>query len=182
MKSELPIEELLRWRLARAEAEAPPAPRAARLLELARPWWETWPEKFQALADRLASMQVAFGHAMAEQKSPRTSHPVAALIVGDGQESETTACVLYLNIREGRLRLRFKLEFSPGELPQKFQVTFVEEQGARALFIADAMLSSDSEYRLDAALSDELGRSWESLKVVDRMPFRMILHEEPPTS
>ena len=43
MKTEIHIGQLLRWRLARAEAEAP---RAARLLELSRPWWETLPERF----------------------------------------------------------------------------------------------------------------------------------------
>jgi hypothetical protein len=52
---ELPVEQLLRWRLAQAEAAAPSAPRAAQLLEMARPWSacnEYWPEA--ALARELA--------------------------------------------------------------------------------------------------------------------------------
>jgi hypothetical protein len=36
VKTEVSVEELLRWRLAVAEEEAPPAPRAIELLELAR--------------------------------------------------------------------------------------------------------------------------------------------------
>jgi hypothetical protein len=36
MNCERSLEQLLRWRLAAAEAAAPPPPRAARLLELAR--------------------------------------------------------------------------------------------------------------------------------------------------
>jgi len=36
----MPVEKLLRWRLSEAEEDAPPAPRATRLLELIRPWWE----------------------------------------------------------------------------------------------------------------------------------------------
>jgi hypothetical protein len=47
MKSKIPIEELLRWRLDNAKSEAPLAPCAARLLDLARPWWERSPEKRQ---------------------------------------------------------------------------------------------------------------------------------------
>ena len=36
MKDKALVEQLFRWRLAQAESEAPPAPSAARLLELAR--------------------------------------------------------------------------------------------------------------------------------------------------
>src|SRR5580765_7895823 len=106
MKTKLTIEELLRWRLARAEAEAPPAPRAARLLELARPWWEIWPEQFRILVERLGQVQVA-GHAMAERGQSRTAHPVPALIARAGEELQAFASVLYFSIGNGRLRLRF---------------------------------------------------------------------------
>src|SRR5438477_12791678 len=81
----IPIEQLLRWRLAQAEAEAPPAPRAARLLERARPWWESWPERFQSVIERLTRIQIAYGHAMAEPQS-RSGHPVPALIVHTVEE------------------------------------------------------------------------------------------------
>ena len=72
MNPGLSIEQLLRWRLARAEAEAPPAPRAARLLELSRPWWETWPERFAGVVARLGQMEVSYGHAMAESRRAPT--------------------------------------------------------------------------------------------------------------
>jgi hypothetical protein len=42
MKTEVSIEQLLRWRLALAKEEAPPPPGAAQLLDLARPWWEQY--------------------------------------------------------------------------------------------------------------------------------------------
>ena len=115
MKTEIPIEHLLLWRLSRAEAEAPPAPRAARLLELARPWWETWPERFQLLVGRLAKIQVAYGHAMAEPRRAQSGYPVPVLIVHTKNELETFARVLYLDACDGRLHLRFLLNAAPGE-------------------------------------------------------------------
>src|SRR5436309_3280949 len=105
----MPVEQLLRWRLSQAEAEAPPAPRAGRLLELARPWWETWPERFQSFVERLGGIEVAYGHA-AEPRQPRGGHPVPALVVRAVEELETSVRVLYINVREGRLRLRFQLD------------------------------------------------------------------------
>src|SRR6185436_7178633 len=96
MKTEIPIGQLLRWRLSQAEAEAPPAPRAARLLEMARPWWETWPEQFQSLVERLGKIQVAYGHAMAEPQQSRSGHPVPVMIVRAIEELEASARVLSL--------------------------------------------------------------------------------------
>src|SRR5262245_39553982 len=98
MKTKVPISQLLRWRLSQAEAEAPPAPRAARLLELARPWWETWPEQFRALVGRLGQMQIAYGHA-ADARPARGGFPVPALIALGSQEIEASASVLYVNVR-----------------------------------------------------------------------------------
>jgi hypothetical protein len=39
MSPNMTVEQLLVWRLAQAEADAPPAPRAERLLDLVLPWW-----------------------------------------------------------------------------------------------------------------------------------------------
>ena len=78
MNSNTPIEELLRWRLHQAEAEAPPAPPAARLLALARPWWEALPERFNALVERLGRIQVAYAYAQAE---PGYTEPDAKRLV-----------------------------------------------------------------------------------------------------
>lgn len=173
MSHEFSVEELLRWRLARAEADAPPAPRAARLIELARPWWEIWPERFQAYVERLGRIQVAYAHAMAELARGRTGHPVPTLIAD--AEVETAARVLYFSVRDGRLRLRFQLDVASEHAEQDYDVTFVSDPGDRPLLSANAVASVEHEYRLDADLSEELASSWEALKVTDRMPYRLIL-------
>jgi hypothetical protein len=178
MKTEVTIAELLRWRLAQAERQAPQPPRVALLLELARPWWETWPEKFQALVERVGRIQVAYGHAMAEATPSRTGHPVAALIVCGAEQGEACAQVLYLNVRDGRLRIRFQLDTAPANTPEAFEATFVAAGRTAPLLSAPAVLSVDSEYRIEAELSEELARQWELLKVTDRMPFRLILRSD----
>jgi hypothetical protein len=136
VNNKIPIEQLLRWRLLRAEAEAPPAPCAARLLELARPWWETWPERFQLALGRLTRIQIAYGHAMAEPHPSRSGHPVPPLIVQTVEELETSVRVLYLNVRNGQLRLRFQLNAAPARAEQNFEVTFVSNPASRPLFSA----------------------------------------------
>jgi hypothetical protein len=179
MKTEIPIGQLLRWRLSQAEADAPPAPRAARLLELARPWWETWPEQFRSLLDRLGRIQMAYGHAMAEPRQSRGGgFPVPALIVLANQETESFARVLYFNIRDGRLLLRFQLDAVAAQAPERLEATFVADQSARPLLCAPATLSVDAEYRIDAELPAELAHDWEQLKVTDRMPFRLLLRSD----
>lgn len=178
MKKDVPVEQLLRWRLSQAEAEAPPAPRAARLLEMARPWWETWPEQFQSLVERLGKIQIAYGHAMSEPKQSRSGHPVPVMILRAVEELEASARVLYLNVRDGRLRLRFQLETVPIPAESAYEVTIVSDATAKPLFSARASLAVGNEYRLDAELAEEIAKSWEQLKVTDRMPFRLILRSE----
>jgi len=106
MTNDMSVEQLLVWRLAQADADAPPAPRAARLLDLIRPWWEVWPERFQEYWGRLSAIQLVYGHAMTEPLHVRSSHPVAALIA-HAEGVETFARVLYLSVRDSQLRLRF---------------------------------------------------------------------------
>jgi len=175
MKTEIPIEQLLRWRLAQAEAEAPPAPPATHLLELARPWWEIWPEQFHSLVERVGRMQVAYGHAMAEPGQSRGGFPVPALIALANQEIEAFARVLYLNVRAGRLLFRFQLDALATQAPERLEATFVAAPSAPPLLRALATLSVDTEYRIDADLPAELAHDWEQLKVTDRMPFRLLL-------
>ena len=176
------IIELLRWRLARAEADAPPAPRAARLLELARPWWETWPERFRELVGRLGQMQVAYGHAMSEPRRGRSGHAVPALIArgggGGGDEHEASARVLYLAVRDGRLHLRIRLDAGPEPAEPTFEATFIAGEAAQPIFAARATLSVEHEYRVDAELPEEVAAEWARLKVTDRMPFRLILRTD----
>ena len=177
MIMETPIAELLRWRFEQAKNQAPPAPRATRLLELTRPWWETLPAQFQSLARRVANIQVAYGHAMTEPLSGGIGgYPVAALVVRTREEWDTSVRVLYLSVRDRRLRLRFQIEALPSPAEQSFEVTFVADgPTARPELAATASLSLDSEYRLDADLTEELAKDWERLKATDRMPFRLIL-------
>jgi hypothetical protein len=178
MKSEMTVGHLLGWRLAQAEAEAPAAPRGAKLIHLTRPWWEIWPERFQFLVERLGRMQVAYGHAMAEPGQSRGGYPIPTLIVRVAEEREVFARVLYLCVRDGRLRLRFQLDRAPEKADRSYDVTIVCNTSQRPVICTSASLSVDNEYRIDAELSDELARSWEHLKVTDRMPFRLILRAE----
>jgi hypothetical protein len=178
MNTETSIEQLLRWRLAQAEADAPLAPRAARLLALSRPWWESWPEQFQSLVERLGKIQIAFGHAMAEPQPARVGHPVPALLVRPVETVETSVRVLYLDVRDGRLRFRFQGEKPFGSEQKSLDVTFVCEKSQSPIATAQASLSVDNEYRLDAVISEQLARAWEQLRVTDRMPFRLILRTE----
>ena len=178
MKTRVPISQLLRWRLSQAKSEAPPAPRAARLLERVRPWWERWPEQFRLLAGRLGQMQVAYGHAMAEPRPSRGGPPVPALVALANQEIEARASALCLHVRNGRLLFRFQLEAVAAQLPERLEATFVAEPSARPLLSAQATLSMDAEYRIDAELPVDLAREWERLKVTDRMPFRLLLRSD----
>src|SRR5262245_25327640 len=141
MKSEISLKRLLSWRLAHAEADAPPAPRAARLLELARPWWETWPERFQGLVEHLGRLEIAYGHAMAESRRAQGEHLVPVLIVRSETETEASARILYFCVREGQLRLRLQLNNCQDCSEQGYDVTFVCRTSSRPLFSAPAACS-----------------------------------------
>ena len=174
MKKAVDIENLLQWRRQRAEAEAPPAPSGAHLLKLVQPWWEKWPDRFAASARRLGSIQLSYGYAMAHPHQGHNGYPVPTLISEGNEEQEAPARVLYVSVRDGRLRLRFQLAPVPRN-DRFFEVTFVSETGLRPILSAQADLSADGEYRLDVELPSELAASWETLKVTDPMPFRFIL-------
>lgn len=175
MKTEPPIELLLSWRSAQAEAEAPAPPRAARLLELARPWWQHSPERFAALVAAFDGMHARFGHAMETNAERGGSFPVPAVIARTNVETSLLADILYLHIRGRTLRLRFQLSPLP-ELPEpNLEVTFVAVDGPRAMFAAPAALAPGGEYRLEVELSAEFAQAWAHLRVTDRMPFRFVL-------
>ena len=174
MKRAIDIEQLLRWRLERAEAGAPFAPSAAYLLEVARPGWETWPERLEAYARRLGAIRISYGYAMSELHHGHTGYPVPTLIARGDEEVEAPARVLYMTVRDGRLRLRFQIDPVP-TADRSFEVTFLSEAGLRPILSTNAELSVDGEYRLDVELPEELAMTWESLRVTDQMPFRFIL-------
>ena len=180
MRREFDIEQLLLWRLERAESDAPPPPKGLELLRRARPWWEVAPERFAASVRRLGAIQISYGYAMSELQHGHGGHPVPALINHDGEELESPVRVLYVSIRDGRLRLRFQLDPIP-RIESGYDVTFVSESGLQPVLFGYASLSVDGEYRLDTELPDELATTWQSLKVTDRMPFRFILRPAPPT-
>jgi hypothetical protein len=181
MKREIDIEQLLRWHEERAEARAPLAPSAAHLLEIARPWWETLPERFESYTRRLGAIRISYGYAMTELHHGHTGYPVPTLIARGNEELESPARVLYMSVRDGRLRLRFQIEPIP-RADQSFEVTFVSESGLRPILSTYAALSVDGEYRLDVELPEELAVTWESLRVTDQMPFRFILRPMPATA
>jgi hypothetical protein len=171
---EISIERLLRQRLAKAEAEAPRPPRARELLDLVRPWWEVWPERFREQAAKLAQIQVEYAYAMDRAGAGRGGHPVPVLIA-HAEELETFARVLYFAVTDATLRMRFQLDSLPGRAEPEFDVTLVSEPESQPILTAHATESVTNEYRLDADVPAELARRWAELKVTDRMPFRLIL-------
>lgn len=182
MKTETTMEKMLRWRLEQAGREAPPAPRAARLLALARPWWETLPDRAAQLCARVGRIEMAYGHAMEHGGGRNAGYPVPVLLVRGAKEVEAAARLLYFTARDGELRLRFCLELPPeaaDALPDNtWEVTFVSNEGT-PLFVAIAELSVEREYRIEAALPPALAEAWAGLKVTNRMPFRFILGAVP---
>ena len=182
MHSDASVERLLHWRAAQTAA-APPAPRAAELLELARPWWERWPDRFRARADRLARMPLAYGFAMAAPGRERRGHPVAVLLAG-AEDRETYAHVLYFAVRDGGLRVRLELDVGAGrgapaaDAVPGYEATFVDDGSEQPLFAGHAVQSANGEYRIETALPEALADRWASVRATDRMPFRLILRPE----
>lgn len=180
------VEALLRWRLARAAAAAPPPPSAATLLAGLRPWWETEPARWAAAVARVSAMQLAYGRAMTTPDPRGGGHPVPALVVADADDAtgvETRVRVLYLSVRDGRLRLRFLVppDTAPADADLETLVLGDPDGADRPpaaappLLVARADRAGAGEYRLDTELPEPLARRWGSLKVTDRMPFRLVL-------
>jgi hypothetical protein len=172
MSEDESIERLLRWRLARAEAEAAPPPSGADLLASIQPPWDRWPARFDALVRRLSAVQLAYGYAQARTERHPHGHPVPTLIdVRHG--TDTLSHVLYIAVRDGVLRLRFRLEAAADV--REYDAILVEERTSRPVLSARATGSIDQEYRLDAPMPVDLAHAWASLKASDAMPFRLIL-------
>jgi hypothetical protein len=174
--SDARVRNLLRWRLAIAEREAPTPPRAAELVAAVRPWWERLPEHFTEMARRLGRMQVTYGYALddAKRSSAAGGYPVPALVTPPG-DFATFARVMYLSLRDGQLRLRFSLEDSLPTPSESVEVTFVATDSSRPICSALAHQHIDGEFRVEAAIPVELQQRWQTLRVTDPMPFRFIL-------
>ncbi len=175
------IEDLLRWRLAQAEAEAPPPPRASHLLELAQPWWETWPQRMRSRLERLHRMPATLGFAQEVTPPPLRGHPVAT-ILALGEDVEAYAWVLYLSVRDGTLRMRFVLQDRAATNADVLDATIIADAGTQAPFSGRATRAPNDEYRIDVELPESLAQDWERLRVTDRMPFRLILCPIPDAS
>lgn len=172
------VERLLRWRLALAEADAPPAPPAARLVEQLGPPPGSWADQLRARVERLRRMPLALGYAMVDRVHERTGHPIPVLIAR-AEDVETSARVLYLAVRDGRLRMRIRLDASPGHVEPAFESTFVADAPDPPPFAGRAELVAGGEYRIEVELPAAVAEAWDALKVTDRMPFRLILRPAP---
>jgi hypothetical protein len=126
----------------------------------------------------VSRIQVAYGHAMVEGGQGPCGYPVPTVVVHAGEEWETSVRVLYLSARDGRLRFRFQWNAAPQPAPDHLEATFLLNESVHPGLIAQATLSVDNEYRMDAELPEELARKLELLKVTDRMPFQLILRTE----
>lgn len=174
MNDEQLLQELLAWRLKQAESEAPPAPRASRLLHLSRPWWEEWPARSRDLLCRVAEISTAYGLAKEETPAGGSNRPVPALLVYGAVDVATVARLHFFSLRGDTLRMRFTLEQAAGPLRATLEATFVSDD-ARPLFVATAHLAADDEYRVEIDLPPVLAAAWSGLTVRDSMPFRFIL-------
>ncbi|HEY1108993.1 MAG TPA: hypothetical protein VGE76_10185 [Opitutaceae bacterium] len=174
MKTPFPLADLIQWRSAQAEAEAPPPPRAARLLELTRPWWQVQPEDFQRLIQQFETM-LCVGYAMPPDRAPRGNYPVAAVLAQTNVETNALADILYFSVRGKTLRMRFALRAAPDLRQANIEVTFVAADSAEPLFCTEAKLGPDGDYRVEIELPANQAGEWARLRVTERMPFRFIL-------
>jgi hypothetical protein len=174
MSRDEPVEALVRWRLALAEDEAPPPPRAIELLERSRPWWEREPAQFRVQAARVHRMPAALGFAMSAAATGGNGGLVPAVISATA-DVETYVQLLYLSAQNGRLRMRFTIDVDGLDTYRAFDTAFVSDSSESPLFTAIAELSQSGEYRLDVALPPDVANTWATLRITDHMPFRLIL-------
>src|SRR5262249_22725009 len=148
MRTEVTIEELLRWRLASAEADAPPRPPTPQLLKWAQPWWERYPKHFQNVLESLMKLPTLLGSPMDQVHQPDALSPVPTLIVRAGEQSHARVGVLHFNLRKERLHVRFFLDACGNPVEDGFEVTFVSNSSAKPLFSVEARRLAETEYRI----------------------------------
>jgi hypothetical protein len=176
MSKKTPLEQLLRWRLKQAEAGAPPPPKAAQLLQSARPWWEKRPKDFRSQMGHLRKFQSANSHAATNKRRKGNGILVPALLVCKEVESENYALVTHLNLLETKLRLRFKLETKLPSVEQNLEVTFISNATLTPMFYVTTTVLADNTFQIDTELPVEIAKDWEQLKLTDPMPFGLIIH------
>src|SRR5580698_11194306 len=122
MKRKTSIQQLLRWRIAQSKASSPPAPKAAHLLQAARPWWEKQPKTFESQVEQLKRIKRVYGHALGATARSGHGNRVPALIVRGEEQSENYARITYFDVPDTRLLLSFKIENALRPVETAFQV------------------------------------------------------------
>jgi hypothetical protein len=178
MKRKTSIQQLLRWRLAQSKASSPPAPKAAHLLQAARPWWEKQPKTFESQVEQLKRIKSVYGHELGATARSSHGNRVPALIVRGEERSENYARITYFDVPDTRLLLSFKIDTALKPVETAFQVTFISEAGARPLFCVAATVSAEANYVIETEILAEIASEWGQLKLKDQMPFRLILYPQ----
>ncbi len=173
MSTEVSIEQLLRWRLARAQADAPPQPCVAQLLAWAQPWWERYPERFQYALQSLMALDRQVATEKSQSRYPGAVSPVPTLIVRANEQVHACLYIVDIELRDGQLHLRFALNADANLGEDRFKVTFISS--SKPVLFAEATRLVNTEYRLDAEVPSELAEQWASFKPPDPTPFRWIL-------
>lgn len=168
------LSQLLRWKFEQSEIDAPPPPDYNFVEQEAPVGWEVAPATFQKLLRLLDALPAEPG--FAADPSEIADQPTVPVVVDTGAGSEVTCGeILYLNINEGRLRLRFKLKPPLAQRQERMRVTFVSNVDMAPVLAAWALPSVDEEFRLEGSLSPTLERDWSGLRATSHMPFRLIL-------
>ncbi len=173
MSTEVSIEQLLRWRLACAQADAPPQPCVAQLLAWAQPWWERYPERFQHALQTLMALEGEVATDMSQPCYPGALSPVPTLIVRATEQIHASVYINAFDLRDAQLHLRFALNADANLVEDRSEVTFISS--SKPVLFAEATRLVNTEYRLDAEIPSELTEQWASIKATDPMPFRWIL-------
>lgn len=176
MSKNIPLEQLLRWRLKQAEAAAPPPPKAAQLLQSARPWWEKRPKDFQSQLEHLRKLRSEHRHATTNKPRKSNGILVPALLVHKEAESGNYALVTHLGVVETKLHLRFKLETKLSPADKHFEVTLISNATTTPIFSVTTTFSADNTFQIETELPVEIAKDWEQLKLTSPMPFGLIIH------
>lgn len=168
------LSHLLRWKFEQSAKEAPPPPDYSFVEQEARMWWEAAPEAFQKLLRLLATLPAEHGFAAGADET--ADQPTVPVVVDSREGSEATRGeILYFNISDGLLRLRFRLRPPLAQSPDRVRVTFVANVDMTPVLVAWALPGIDEEFRLEGSLSPTLARDWSGLKATSPMPFRLVL-------
>jgi hypothetical protein len=168
------LSQLLRWQFEQSAIDAPPPPHYNFVEREAPIGWQMAPGAFQKLLRLLDALPAEPG--FAADPDGNTDQPTVPVVVATGVGSEVTRGeILYFNIAEGRLRLRFRLKPPLAKRPERMRVIFVSNVDMTPVLEAWALPGVDEEFRLEESLLPTLERDWSELRATSHMPFRLIL-------